>query len=587
MLSVVVFLVAVALVPTAVADQAWEVRADFESLKPGDPEVVILRLADGTTVAVPLLALSPESQAAVRRAAAGPGPSPAAGEAGDRGAVTVRGPFGRSVQVFVPDIIKDIESDAIHGRSAEQAADVYRLAIAGDRLSTEQRRAAEDRLREWVVMADKGVVRLGDNWVSREEARSAADEAEKIVAHALELMRLGNADLAEDELRKAARLNPESGRAGFVAGLSYALVARNPAKAIEHFADVVNREPGNAAALCNLAVLEVLMRRYVGVTGHFRDALASTVDRATVSENVAWAVKLAGDAKVVPALAKNRMPDKTVESLNELYRVLTQELRLKPAANVPGPRYLAPDGSPCAAATLRDVAAVFEADHGRLVVEPRAFGFVIATGRVVCPRQVVLAANGSVLDEVAIETSGEERSVFPAQVVAAPADGDVALLACEGLPVEPLPIAARLPSLPEIIAVDRANASWLGARPSAARGKVVTPALQVQASGRFVHTAVVPRGLGGGPIVDEAGRVVGMVAATPFTEASGNAAGFGVPVERILAGLEDHLAVDTAAGADTKPDLGNAERRAAAGTVVVSGRGSRTGSPASRKAESR
>lgn len=561
------------------AEQSWEVRGDFVALKAGETEVVVLRVPGGGTIEVPLESLSPPGQAAARKFAAAAAPPTAVdeGDDGDEGAVvTVRGPFGRTVRVPVPESIKDVEADAIHCRSAAAATDVYRLFLAGDRPTPAQRTAAEARQREWAAMADKGLVRLGERWVPKAEARAAADEATKVVDHALELMRLGNADLAEEELRKAARIDPESGRASFITGLSYALVAKNATRAHEQFTDVVRREPDHAAALSNLAVLEVYARRYPTMVDHFRDALSASRDPLPVAENVAWAVKLAGDAKASAALAKNRMPDKTVDELNALYRTLTQDLRLKPPATVTAPRFLGPDGVPCVAATIADIAKQVEAADAAAVGMRHALGFVVAPGYVVCPREAVATSDGAVVGDVSVDPPAGPGRALVATVVAAPEDGVVALLRCEGLEVDALPLAETMPPLPAILAVDRSGESWLAVRPSAARGKVVTPALEAQARGRFLHTAVVSRGPGGGPIADESGRVVGMVAATPRTDASGNAAGFGIPVERIWPLVKEHLPdVGAAENATKAGDATAAGLRAGAGTVVVSATKSR------------
>lgn len=558
----------------AAAERAWELRGEFRRLKPGDPATVVVGLADGREIELPLEALSPASQAAVRAAMAETAPA-ADGAAAEGDAVTVRGPFGRPVRVSVPEIIKDVEADAIHCRTAAAAADVYRLFLAGEAVAAERRKAAEARLREWSAMADDGLVRLGDRWVSPADASAAAAEADRVVDYALELLRIGNGDLAENELRKAARIDPESGRASFVMGLCYALVAKNPAKAAEQFGDVVSRQPGDAAAINDLAVVEVLARRYADVAGHFLQAAENAGDVAVVGDNVAWAVRLAGAAKVNPALSRAKMPEKTVEDLNSVYRLLTQQLKVKPADNVAEPQYLGPGGGRCSAASLADVSKhCAEAPKGWPTTR-WSLGFVIAPGRIVCPRHVVVA-DGVAYDEIEVASPKDGGRWIPALVVAAPDDCAAALLMCDELAVEPLGFAEVMPPLPEIVAVGPSGGNRLDVRPVAARGKVVTPGLQVQALGRFTHTAVVARGLGGGPIVDAAGRVVGVVAATPRTDSSGNAAGFGIPMERIRAGLGQHLPKDLAPDAGTGSDLAAAERRAIAGTVLVSARRGRS-----------
>jgi hypothetical protein len=68
--------------------------------------------------------------------------------------------------------------------------------------------------------------------------------------------------------------------------------------------------------------------------------------------------------------------------------------------------------------------------------------------------------------------------------------------------------------------------------------------------------------------MDAAGRVLGMVAPTPATDASGNSGGFGVPLTAILRGLADHLPQD--AGEQPPSDQPAAGSRGLAGTVLVS-----------------
>lgn len=546
------------------AEQSWELRGEVVAIKPGNPEVAVLRLADGRAVEVPIDALAPASQAAARKAAADSKASTAAGE----GDVTVRGPFGRPVRVPVPDSIKHVESDAIHCRSAADAADVYRLALAGTALAGEPRAAAEARLREWQGLADQGLVRLGDRWVPPEEARAASAEATKALKQALELMRLGNADLAEEELRKASRINPESGRASFVMGLAYALGPKNAVKAAEHLAEAARREPANAAVLVDLGVVEVQARRPANAVERFRAAMAVANDLQPVVDNVAWAVLLASDAKGNPALARNRMPDKVVDELNSLYMTLNQDRGLKATQGLREPQFVGPGGSVCRATTLADVAKLFESDAGETETVPsRALGFVVAPGHVVCPRRVLLRGDGSRFGHVAIELPGAGLRRLAAEVVDAPADGDVALLKCEGLSVEPLPLGSAPPFPPEIIAVDWAGAGGTDTPLRGARGAVLTPAGDAKGQARFLHSAVVSRGVGGGPVLDPAGRVVGMVAATPRTDALGNVAGFGLPVARIAAvvGRLGKLPVAKA----TADDAAAAERRAVERTVVV------------------
>jgi hypothetical protein len=384
------------------------------------------------------------------------------------------------------------------------------------------------------------MVRLGGRQVPSEEARTAARDADKEVEHAIELMRLGNAELAEEALKKAGRVDPESGRAAFLIGLSYALLPRNAAKAYEHFADAARRDPADPAVLNNLAVTEILTRRYTAAVDHLRAALASAGDPRPVADNVAWVIKHAAAAKNDP---RYRMPAKTVNDLNELYRVVTQDMKLKPPETIAAPHLLGPDGTPCTATSLGELARVVSVGWPA-PTKTRCLGFVIAPGRVVCPRQAVVLASGSLAGAVELELAADRARRCTAKVVAAPEESGVALLECATLDVATLPLAKAWPSEPGIEAIGGTLGSWLGGDLLAVRGTTMPPeaaAGDAADRGLFVHTALLPRGLGGGPIMDAAGRVLGMVAPTPATDASGNSGGFGVPLTAILRGLADHL----------------------------------------------
>jgi hypothetical protein len=87
-----------------------------------------------------------------------------------------------------------------------------------------------------------------------------------------------------------------------------------------------------------------------------------------------------------------------------------------------------------------------------------------------------------------------------------------------------------------------------------------------------VHSAKLTRGLGGGPIVDATGRVVGLVAPAPRTDATGNGRGLGIPIEAIWPLLKEQLADLAPAEAEASPLAWEAiEARLAPATVRVVG----------------
>jgi Tfp pilus assembly protein PilF len=157
------------------------------------------------------------------------------------------------------------------------------------------------------------------------DGNAAAD----LVAHAIDLLKLGNAQLAKQELQKASKADPSSGEADFVMATIYAIGARNYEKAVDHFAEAVSRDPVNAAAVANLALCELHTKQYSSAVGHFRRAIELKPDGQAIADNMALAIQAAGAGRA-------RMTEKVLADLNDLYRKSLVDLklsRLDPAAS--------------------------------------------------------------------------------------------------------------------------------------------------------------------------------------------------------------------------------------------------------------
>jgi tetratricopeptide (TPR) repeat protein len=517
------WIVAIPIVATA-ADRAWEFQGDFVSLKPGNPAVAIFQLPDKTRIEVPLAALSEADRAAIRQALESGGPAAAE-------AVTARGPLGKSVTLVVPAAIKAVETDAIWCRDAADAVLVYELYLAGDALSAAERSAAEARLTEWRKLAAEKRVRQGAEWVTPEARSEARRTTDEMLQHALQLLKLGNTKLAEAELEKASRLDPEDGRAEFILGLAYALTGSTP-NAVEHFADALRRDPEDPWIVSNLAVCEFMSGRYGGLAGRFREILDIMPDAQLVADNL-------GVAIVTGGAAKPKMPDRIVGDLNDLYRQVVQMLKLKAVENVGGRKlaFVTPYGKACTAGPANSLPAILEPPREWVVGGRAASGVVIAAGRVLTTRRVL-----EDLGEVWIEDPVIPGRRLPAIEMASLEDPPVTLLKCDDLATAPLPVAAAMPAAGvEVLAAIRVGGPLSGAKAEVMQGKVVSPA-RPDIGGRFVHSAAVSRGPGGGPIVDASGRLVGLVAHAPRADASGNMRGLGIPVDRIWPLLKEQLA---------------------------------------------
>lgn len=162
------------------------------------------------------------------------------------------------------------------------------------------------------------------------ESSAAGDgPASAMVSHAIDLLRLGNPQLAKQELQKASKADPSRGEADFVMGIVYALGARSYEKAVDHFAEAVRREPDNAAAVANLALCELHTKHYSSAVVHFRRALELKPDGQAIADNMALAIQAVGTGRV-------RITEKVLAELNDLYRTALVDRnlsRLDPAAS--------------------------------------------------------------------------------------------------------------------------------------------------------------------------------------------------------------------------------------------------------------
>jgi S1-C subfamily serine protease len=522
------------------AEQTWEVRGEFVGPKPGSADVAIIRLSDGSRLEVPLASLSEASRAAVeKRTVAKPKPA-------DDGAAT-KPADGKPAKPVIADALKNVEADAAACRTAADAVVVYRLFLAGDALEAGDRAAAEERLAYWRGLAGAGKVRLGNAWVARDAADKAAAEAESIMVNAFELVRLGNIQLAWEEFEKADRTDPESGRAAFVMGLFRAVIAQDEAKAMESFSETVRREPDNPAALNNLAVCEVRNRRQAAAGARFRQALDRLPDPQPVVDNVAFTIRNAG-------MIRPKMSEKVLAEFNDLYKSFPKEWKLNPAAAT-AHVLLSPRCRPYTVGAppteLEDIASALTP----------GFGFVVAPGRILVSGRLVARAK-----EITIRDLANRLNVLPATVVAAQESPAIALLKCDAIPGAALPLAKEMPDVGSAVtAVGRTVGAPLALGPTGVRSTLQTGPEQDLDGGNVILSGAVARGFGGGPVVDQSGLVVGMVAATPRTDASGTKHGVCIPIERIRPFLAKHLPDATFA---TEAE-GDGEQQAVAGTVLV------------------
>jgi S1-C subfamily serine protease len=538
------------------ADGTWALRADFVGIKPGNPAVAIFQLPDKTRIELPLAALSEGDREAIRRAVEAK-PEPATS-----GALTVRGPLGRSVTLAVPEVLKAVETDAFWCATAADAVVVYQLFLAGDALSAAERAAAEKRLVEWQKLAAEKRVRQGDAWVTPEQRAAVCREVEFAIRKALQTLKLGNTKLFEEELEKASRLDPEDGRAEFILGLGWAMSPGGAPKAIEHFGDAARRAPEDPWVFTNLAACEFVAGRFGSLPARYRQALERATDGRLVTANL-------GAMLAAVSASRSKMPERTLRELNDLYNRVTQATGVKPGEGAAGGgiAYASPYGAGLSQVPVSGLPALLEPPEQWVAGGRFASGVVVAPGHVLTSRRVLAD-----LGEVWVEDPATPGRRLEATEVASLEDPEVTLLKCDGLVAAPLPLGEKLPAVAaELAAANKTGGVLLGESAEVRRGTVVAAA-RADLRGAFVHSGKLTRGLGGGPIADATGRVVGLVAPTPRTDATGNGRGLGIPIEAIWPLLKEQLADLAPAEAAASPLAWETiEARLAPATVRVVG----------------
>jgi tetratricopeptide (TPR) repeat protein len=192
----------------------------------------------------------------------------------------------------------------------DTAASVYNLAILYE---TQHKYAeAEPLYKRAIGISEKALGPDHPHTVLYRENLARAAAAQR-VAHAIELLKLGNGPLAKQELQVASRLDARSGRADFVMGLAYAFGGRDFSKAIRHFRETVSREPKNGRGWANLAVCAVLDKQYRDVATQFRSAFEQLPESQPLANNVALVIRETGAGRV-------KMSAKQLADLNDVYR---------------------------------------------------------------------------------------------------------------------------------------------------------------------------------------------------------------------------------------------------------------------------
>lgn len=470
-------------------------------------ESVTLRRADGKEIIVKIGQLSAEDQRVIRQAFPDAGGDTAEeGETQKRKITTAAG----------------IEEEIKAMRSAKEIVLIYQFHLAGSDLPPVEKQKAEQRFKHWKELAEKEFVRVGDEWMSGEDAQKIRDQAREKIALGYEQLRLGNGPRAETLLKEASKLDPDNINADFLMGLVYSVVVDDDAKAIRHFKICLDREPSNVGVLNNLAICCYHEKDYNAAAENWIKAANISPDTPALAQNIGSFITIASNDRRV-RVAKKRM-----DSLSEAYERLITKHNQAPPGNI-GFAYLPPAG--------------FQSDKekrqggkdGQQIVLGGGTGFVVATGYVATNHHVVEDAS-----KLMIVDPNDKAKRYSCELVAADEKLDVAVLKCPELKAKPLPLCTKLPGRGADIAVIGFPLSFAyGDGVKLTRGAIVS--LPEEANENLVmYDAITNPGNSGGPLVDFGGRVVGVVRAVT-TIGQGGSYGMAIPMELAYPYIKQHV----------------------------------------------
>ncbi len=429
-------------------------------------------------------------------------------------------------QAEVPRVLQAVESDAARCNTAAEAVQVYRMFLARESIPEPMRRAGQVRLEWWKQRAEQKYRRFGEDWVSPEDYAARTKQAEDRVKHVADLIRMGNIALAKEELDQASRLDPTNGKADYVIGFINSLVFNNELVAAYFFGEAARREPDNGYILCALANTEILLKEPEAALRHYMQALEHLPDQFVV-ENLGVVLRVA---------ARLGIDDETTRRFNHIYRQAVHDLGLEPA-EAETFVFLAPFALDKPEEGQAEGESNGSRDTRERVQIGSGTGFVVAPHLVLTNRHVVEGCT-----EIVIVDPKNRDKQLTAKVIASSEDPDLALLECEGLEAPAVTLADQLPPRGEdIMCLGFPGGSLLGLALKSTKGSVISLGDEGLDGGNFLHSCIINPGNSGGPIVDQTGRLVGVVVAIVKTNAIGNAYSIGIPVERVKPFLDAEI----------------------------------------------
>ena len=203
---------------------------------------------------------------------------------------------------------------------AKQAIDRYQAFIKQN-ANTDAAREAEKDLEVWRDRQSKGLVRVGDKWVTTKErnAMKAQSIGAAIQIHAL--MKQNRLKEASAELDKALATDPQNISLLYLRGVLLYDQEKIPL-ARKAFEPVAAALPDHAPTLNNLAVILWRQKGYLGALTDYDRALMAAPDSHEILDNV---------AEVLHALTPEQAKSQQAQKLMRHYKELSDTLEKKMA----------------------------------------------------------------------------------------------------------------------------------------------------------------------------------------------------------------------------------------------------------------
>jgi S1-C subfamily serine protease len=429
----------------------------------------------------------------------------------------------RTARVMIPKKptgkgrVKTLETDAQQCKTAEEALLLYRIFLAAPDTTAAEKTQVQSRLEFWEEAAGDDLVRVGTEWMPKANADKLKEEADKLVAEAIELINVESFAKADMKLERASRIYPDHLESLFLLGVG-AFLNRDVKGAEKRFAQALSRAPNHVPLLNNVAICEALTFQFDKAVKHW--ALAASIDpeNAAVAQNLGTFISDAGKSAIGSA------DKRLVDSATQTYVKLVADGKVPRADTRKG--YV--------------VVKLFqEKKEGNSSPEEspvvgNGSGFVIWEGFVLTNRHVVENADGVVIQDPA----NPAAKPLGGKVVAVSKELDLALVQVAGLgapavPINPAPASRGT----EVLALGFPVMDVVGKGLKATRG-IITGLPSKDTGNLMVLDVQINPGNSGGPLCDKSGRVAGIVAAKTFTERFVQGYGLAIPMADAVAFIQ-------------------------------------------------